>query len=140
MFPVDHNFHSFVDEIEESMKKNSKTKKQNDLVDLVMFKIKSELFKAEAEGMNFLLPILKTENKIALYMIPSIKEVNVGLVEVDLKAKSPLKKELEMIAIVYGYSQDSNIHFNANLAQVLCSLHTSYEHKLRLLVQSDIDN
>ena len=73
-------------------------------------------------------------------MIPSIKEVNVGLVEVDLKAKSPLKKELEMIAIIYGYSQDSNIYFNANLAQVLCSLNTSYEHKLELLVQSDVDN
>tara|TARA_B100000287_G_scaffold428340_1_gene479566 strand:- start:25 stop:447 length:423 start_codon:yes stop_codon:yes gene_type:complete len=140
MFPVDHNFHSFLSLFEDSVRKHSKTEKQKSLVDLIIFRLKSQLFKAEAKGMSFLLPVLKTENELMLYMIPNIKEVEVGSMKVNLKAKDPIMKELEMIAVIYSYCQNGDICFDSDLSQVLCSCHTSYEQKLTLLAGSSSSN
>ena len=137
MYPVNHTFHPFLQMFENSIKKQVKNENQKDLVDLIIFKIKSELFKAQSKEMNFLLPVLESENILKLYMIPSINEIDFGSVRVELKAKEPAKKEIEMISVIYGYCQNGDICYDANLSQVLCSLHTSYEQKIKLLIGTE---
>ena len=137
MYPVNHTFHPFLQMFENSIKKQVKNENQKDLVDLIIFKIKSELFKAQSKEMNFLLPVLESENILKLYMIPSINEIDFGSVRVELKAKEPAMKEIEMISVIYGYCQNGDICYDANLSQVLCSLHTSYEQKIKLLIGTE---
>ena len=140
MFPVDHTFHFFVKLFEDSITKQSKNQKDKNLIDLVIFRLKSQLFKAEAKGMSFLLPVLKSENKLCLYMIPNIKEIDVGSIDIELKATEPAMKEIEMISVIYSYCAGGDICYDANLSQVLCSMHTSYEQKLKHLMScSDND-
>jgi len=140
LFPIDHDFHPFVNFFENSMKEQSSSKEQDDLADLIIFRLKGELFKAEAKNMSFLLPIPQAKDKLTLFMIPAHRELDVSSIDIDLQSRNPTHRELEVISIIFSYCKDGTIHYSAALSQALCSVITSYSNKIKLLTEGDFNN
>lgn len=140
MFPANHNFHPFVNFFEKTMKEQSVSEEHDDLVDLIVLKLKSELFKAEVKNMSFLLPMVSGQNKLTLFMIPAHKELDVSLLDIDLNSRNVPDRELETISIIFNYCKDGTVHHSVALSQALCSVITSHKNKMKLLIESDFDN
>jgi len=140
MYPVGHNFHPFLYQFENRIQKLLRNDKEKVLFELAIFKLKCELFRAEAEKKNFLLPTLASQDTLALYMIPHYKEVDFSTQMIKLKSTEPLMREIEIISTIVAYCKDGDMAYNANLSQVLCSTQTNYSQKLKLLKMSDLEN